>query len=79
MVKTGFVAHRRGDHHDGAHRVPDVIRAVVKDIGYTSSDMGFDGNDLRHPHGRRAAEPDIAQGVNEGEGSTRSRAPATRA
>jgi S-adenosylmethionine synthetase len=48
--------------------IPTVVRSVVHDIGYTSSDMGFDAATcaVQVALGRQSA--DISQGVSEGEG-----------
>ena len=46
-----------------------LVRQVVHDIGYTSSDMGFDASDLRRDQvalGKQS--PDISQGVTRGRG-----------
>lgn len=47
---------------------PALVRQVVRDIGYTSSEMGFDGDScaVQVALGRQSA--DISQGVTEGEG-----------
>ncbi len=49
-------------------QITPLIRQVVSDIGYTSSDMGFDANTcaVTIALGRQSA--DIAQGVTEGDG-----------
>nr|MBK7069062.1 methionine adenosyltransferase [Deltaproteobacteria bacterium] len=68
MVKTGFVVIAGEITTTARIEFPDVIRAVVKDIGYTSSDMGFDGSTCAIFTAVERQSPDIAQGVNEGEG-----------
>ncbi len=68
MVKTGFVVIAGEITTTARIEFPDVIRSVVKDIGYTSSDMGFDGSTCAIFTAVERQSPDIAQGVNEGEG-----------
>ena len=48
--------------------VPALIRQVVCDIGYTDSDMGFDGNTCAVQVALGQQSADISQGVSEGEG-----------
>jgi len=46
----------------------DVARKAVLDIGYDHTDMGFDGKSCAVLIALDKQSPDIAQGVNEGEG-----------
>jgi S-adenosylmethionine synthetase len=46
----------------------DVARQAVLDIGYDHTDMGFDGKSCAVLIALDKQSPDIAQGVNEGEG-----------
>ncbi|MBL8601637.1 MAG: methionine adenosyltransferase [Myxococcales bacterium] len=68
MVKTGFVALAGEITTTARIEFPDVVRATVKDIGYTSSDMGFDAATCAIFVAVERQSPDIAQGVNEGDG-----------
>jgi len=64
-VKTGFVL-LLGEITSKANvNYPALIRDVVRDIGYTHTDHGFDGNTCAIMVAIEQQSPDIAQGVNE--------------
>jgi S-adenosylmethionine synthetase len=46
----------------------EIVRDVVRDIGYTDSAMGFDGNTCAILSAVERQSPDISQGVTENEG-----------
>ena len=48
--------------------MPAVVRSVIGEIGYTDSSMGFDARTCAVLTAIQAQSPDIAQGVNAGEG-----------
>jgi S-adenosylmethionine synthetase len=48
--------------------MPEVVRQTIKEIGYNSSDMGFDWQSCAVLTSIDKQSPDIAQGVNEGSG-----------
>ncbi len=68
MVKTGFVAIAGEITTSARIEFPDVIRKTVNEIGYTSSEMGFDGTTCAIFTAVERQSPDIAQGVDEGAG-----------
>jgi S-adenosylmethionine synthetase len=48
--------------------VTEKVRETIREIGYTSSEMGFDADSCAVITSLDQQSPDIAQGVNEGEG-----------
>ena len=65
MLTTGQV-HVAGEvTTEGFADVMGVVRDVVKDIGYDSSEKGFDGNSCGISVSIGAQSPDIAQGVDD--------------
>jgi len=48
--------------------MPEIVRQTIRDIGYHSSDMGFDWRTCSVLTSIDHQSPDIAQGVDEGEG-----------
>lgn len=64
MVTTGQV-HVAGEVTTEAYvEIPQIIRQVVQDIGYTSSQVGFDGASCGVSVSIGQQSPDIAQGVD---------------
>ena len=64
MVKTGFVMVAGEITTTATIDVPKIVRKAVNDIGYTDSDMGFDGNTCAIMTAVEQQSPDIAQGVD---------------
>ena len=52
----------------GTPNIEEVIRNTVNEIGYNHDDLGFNGNNCKIQNLISKQSPDIAQGVNEGEG-----------
>ncbi|GAB2470133.1 methionine adenosyltransferase [Xylanimonas ulmi] len=64
MVTTGLV-HVAGEVTTSAYvEIPQIVRDVVKRIGYTSSAIGFDGASCGVSVSIGQQSPDIAQGVD---------------
>ncbi len=53
---------------NGTPNIEEVIRNTVNEIGYSRDDLGFNGNNCEIQNLISKQSPDIAQGVNEGEG-----------
>ncbi len=53
---------------NGAPNIEEVIRNTVNEIGYNHDELGFNGNNCDIQNLISKQSPDIAQGVNEGEG-----------
>ena len=66
MVTTGLV-HVAGEVTTAGYvEIPALVRAKIQEIGYTSSDIGFDGKSCGVSVSIGAQSPDIAQGVDDG-------------
>lgn len=64
LVTTGLV-HVAGEiTTEGYAEIPDIVRAKLLDIGYNSSEIGFDGNSCGVSVSIGRQSPDIAMGVD---------------
>ena len=67
MVKTGMVILAGEITTEAWVDLEDICRTVVLDIGYNSSEVGFDGASCAIINAIGKQSPDIAMGVDEGE------------
>ena len=67
LVKTGMVVVAGEVTTNTYVDLEDIVRDVVTDIGYTSSDVGFDGASCAVLNAIGKQSHDIAMGVDEGE------------
>ena len=63
-IKTGFVMLLGEITTNGFVNFDDLVRQVIRDIGFDSSDKGFDGNTCGVQIAIAAQSPDIAMGVD---------------
>jgi S-adenosylmethionine synthetase len=68
LAKTGMVILAGEITSKAVINYPDVVRQTVTEVGYVSSEMGFDGNTCAILTAIDRQSPDISQGVTEGEG-----------
>ena len=68
LAKTGMVVIAGEITSKAVVNYPDVVRKTVTEVGYVSSEMGFDGNTCAILTAVDRQSPDISQGVTEGEG-----------
>jgi S-adenosylmethionine synthetase len=68
LTTTGLVLLAGEVTTDAQVDFPTLVREVVRDIGYTSSEMGFDADTCAVQICLGRQSPDISQGVTEGEG-----------
>lgn len=67
LVKTGLVMVAGEVRTDAWVDIEEIVRKVVTDIGYNSSELGFDGNTCAVLNGIGKQSADIAVGVDEAE------------
>src|SRR6266496_4408586 len=68
LAKTGMVVVAGEITSSAKVSYVDIVREVVREIGYTDSAMGFDGHTCAILTAIEQQSPDISQGVTEGEG-----------
>ena len=68
LINTGMVVISGEITTEGYADCPQIVRDTVNEIGYNSSDMGFDANSCAILVSLDKQSQDIAQGVNEGQG-----------
>ena len=68
MVNTGMAVVSGEITTSAVVDYTDVVRETILDIGYNDGRMGFDGSNCAVLIAVDKQSPDIAQGVNEGEG-----------
>jgi S-adenosylmethionine synthetase len=68
LVKTGMAIVAGEITSNAVVPYADIVRRTVKEIGYTSSDMGFDSETCAVLIAVDRQSPDISQGVTEGQG-----------
>jgi S-adenosylmethionine synthetase len=66
LLKTGYVMVAGEITTSARVDYPNLARQVVRDIGYTAGDMGFDGNTCAVLVAVDQQSPDIGQGVDTG-------------
>ena len=68
MIKNNMVIIAGEITSDGNPELESIVRNVINDIGYNDDKLGFNGNTCEFINHITKQSPDIAQGVNEGEG-----------
>ncbi len=67
VAKTGFIMLAGEVSANAVVDLPTIVRKTVKEIGYNSSDVGFDAASCGVLVALEQQSPDIAQGVDRGE------------
>ena len=67
VTKTGFVMLAGEVTANAVVDLPAIVRKTVREIGYTSSDVGFDADSCAVQIALEQQSPDIAQGVDRGD------------
>ncbi|VAW59797.1 S-adenosylmethionine synthetase, partial [hydrothermal vent metagenome] len=68
LINTGMVVLSGEITTEAWVDMQEIVRTTVRNIGYTSSEMGFDADSCAVITSIDKQSPDIAMGVNEGEG-----------
>ena len=68
LVKNNLVVIAGEITSKGNPDLESVVRKVINEIGYNDDILGFNGNTCKFENHITKQSPDIAQGVNEGEG-----------
>ncbi len=68
MVKTGYAIVAGEITTRTVLDIPQIVRKTIREIGYTSSDMGFDAETCAVLSAVEQQSPDISQGVTAGQG-----------
>ena len=68
MIKNNLVIIAGEITSEANPELEPVVRNVINDIGYNNDKLGFNGNTCEFINHISKQSPDIAQGVNEGEG-----------
>ena len=67
LITTGIVVLAGEISTTASVDMPEIVRSTIKEIGYTSSEMGFDSDTCAIMVSIDKQSPDIAMGVDEGD------------
>ena len=68
LVKNNLVVIAGEITSQGSPDLESIVRKVINEIGYNDDDLGFNGDNCKFENHITKQSPDIAQGVNEGQG-----------